>query len=143
MTPREEIEAMLAARTEAMSRFDADAVLTFYTEDCELVVNDMPTFTGPAAIRRFFESMFAEGTFEPAFAIVDLRVEGTLAVLYTRMLLTLESHREFVTDQYAMRHMITLSRASGRWLIVRSMVNLEGPGAIVTADTPAHMETQA
>jgi uncharacterized protein (TIGR02246 family) len=130
MTPREEIEAMLAARTEALARFDADAVIAFYTEDCELIVNDLPAFTGPTAIRDFFASMFAEGTFEPEIIIQDLRVEGTLAVFYARQLLTLASRREPVTDQYAMRHMATLSKASGRWLIVRSMVSLEGPGAI-------------
>ncbi|SFR98991.1 conserved hypothetical protein [Granulicella pectinivorans] len=130
MTPREEIEAMLAARTEALARFDADAVIAFYTEDCELIVNDLPALTGPAAIRDFFASMFAEGSFEPEIVIQDLRCEGTLAVFYARQLLTLASRREPTTDQYAMRHMATLSKASGRWLIVRSMVSLEGPGAI-------------
>jgi uncharacterized protein (TIGR02246 family) len=139
MSPREEIEGLLAARAEALSRFDADAVINCYTEDCELIVNDLPTFTGPAAIREFFASMFAEGTFEPAIVIEDLRVDGTLAVFYARQLLTLESRRDCITDQYAMRHMATLSRASGRWLIVRSMVTLEGPGAIEEIEP----ETQA
>jgi uncharacterized protein (TIGR02246 family) len=130
MTPREEIEAMLAARAEALSRFDADAVIRFYTEDSELVLNDLPAFTGATAIRDFFASMFAEGSFEPEIVIQDLRCEGTLAVFYARQLLTVASRHEPTTDQYAMRHMATLSKASGRWLIVRSMVSLEGPGAI-------------
>ena len=130
MSVRAEVEAMLAARTEAMARFDADAVMGFYADKCELLVNEMPAFKGREAIRGFFTSMFAEGTFEPEFAIEDIAVCGTLAVIYARELLTLESRREQTTDQYAMRHMAMLSCESGRWLIVRSMVSLEGPGAI-------------
>ena len=130
MSARGEIETMLAERTEAMSRFDADAVMSFYAEECELILNDLAPLTGKEAIRSFFASMFVEGTFEPAFAMEDVRVDGALAVIYARELLTLESRLEHTTDQYAMRHMAMLSRETGRWLIVRSMVSLEGPGAI-------------
>ena len=130
MSVRVEIELMLARRTEAMGRFDADAVMEFYAEECELLINEMPAFKGRKAIRGFFASMFAEGTFEPVFAIEDVRVDGSLAVIYARELLTLESRREHTMDQYAMRHMAMLSRETGCWLIVRSMVSLEGPGVI-------------
>ena len=130
MSAREQIEAMLAARTQAMARFDVDAVMEFYVEESELILNDMPTFSGREAVRGFFASMLAEGTFEPAFAIEDCRVAGSLAVIYARELLTLESRREPRIDQYAMRHMAMLTCEGGRWLIVRSMVSLEGPGSV-------------
>ena len=121
---------MLAKRTEAMARLDADAVMTFYAAECELILNEMPVIAGRDAIRAFWASMFAEAMVEPVFAIEDLRVDGSLAVLYARELLTLESKRERTIAQYAMRHMAMLSCEAGRWLIVRSMVSLEGPGAI-------------
>jgi ketosteroid isomerase-like protein len=133
MGARDEIEAMLAARGEAMMRCDVAGVMDFYVEECELIVGEMPTMSGREAVSEFYRSMFVEGTIQASFVIEDLRADGSLAVFYARELLTVRLRNESVLDQYAMRHMAVLTCGSGGWKFVRIMLALEGPGVAEVA----------
>ncbi|RXH54861.1 YybH family protein [Granulicella sibirica] len=132
MTPRDEIEAMIAARGKCMARCDVEGMMRFYVEDCELITGEMPKRTGIASVGEFFRSMFDEGTVQASFVIEDLRIENTLAVFYARELLTVSLRSESSVDQYAMRHMAVLCREPDGWKFVRSMLTLEGPGLAET-----------
>lgn len=128
MSARDEVEAMLAARGEAMARGDVAGMMKFYVDQCELITGEMAKMSGRPAVSEFFRSMFAEGTVHAAFVIEDLRVEGSLAVFYARELLTIDLRHVDTLDQYALRHMAVLTCADGSWKIVRSMLSLEGGG---------------
>ncbi|SNT08334.1 Ketosteroid isomerase homolog [Granulicella rosea] len=120
-----EIEALMTRRCELLVKGDLVASMQMCAEEYELVLGDAPTLIGREAVMEMYRSIYAEAVFGLSFKIEDLRVCGTLAVVFMREWMTLQPHRGTEIEHFALRRLNVLECRNGTWLFVRAMAHLQ------------------
>jgi uncharacterized protein (TIGR02246 family) len=122
---RQEIEAVLERWRSAVKRGDAEAISAECVPAYELILADIQTVKGHDALEEMYCSLFAKAAVELSYEILDLRVDGALAVIYLREQLTAHSHLDGHVDKFTLKRVAMLAKEDGAWKFVRSMVNLQ------------------
>src|ERR1700744_1666825 len=122
---RQEIEAVLGRSRDAVKRGDEAAGSAECVPGYELILADIQTVKGHDALEEMYCSLFEKAAVELSYEILDLRVEGALAVIYLREQLTARSHLDGHVDKFTLKRLAMLSKEDGAWKFVRSMVNLQ------------------
>ncbi len=125
MDAKAEIEALMQRRCELLVKGDLASSMKMCAEEYELILGDAPTLMGREAVMEMYRSIYAEAAFGLSFKIEDLRVDGSLAVVYMREWMTLQPHRGTDIEHFALRRLNVLECRGGEWLFVRAMVHLQ------------------
>jgi ketosteroid isomerase-like protein len=125
MSAREDVEAMIAARHKALVAGDLEQMMVYCTEDYVLIFGDAPPLLSRAAVKEMYGSIFSEAMLDLTYEIEDLRVDGALATVFIRELLSIKPHHGTKIEHFALRRLSVLILEGGAWKFARSMINLQ------------------
>jgi ketosteroid isomerase-like protein len=126
----EEIEALEAQYSSAITSGDVEAILAVYSDEGAHLVPNQPAIVGKGALRTLWEERFAQNDYETTPLVEGVRVSGDLAVSRIRMNGTLTPRDGSEPGLINLKGITVWERQSdGSWKRLWSIYNSNTPPA--------------